>query len=218
MHLPPFLARLLAGLLITLPLAAPLQAKDQQGNFDFYVLSLSWSPDHCASKADAEQCGRGYGFVLHGLWPQYQRGFPTDCSNESWDERTLKRYAGLYPSSFLARHEWKKHGTCSGLSQPAYHELAQTLKNRLVIPESYRAPDQPLRRSSDALRREFVAANPDLPAESITLSCSVGGRFLKEMYVCFDRLGTQPQACSIEMRQREDRLCGQLDFVVRSVR
>src|SRR5437868_6359483 len=72
--------------------AAPAQAQRQDqrqhqpGRFDFYVLSLSWSPSFCESVAEngrtppREQCGeRPYSFVVHGLWPQYERGFPKDC-------------------------------------------------------------------------------------------------------------------------------------------
>ena len=56
--------------------------QNQPGQFDFYVLSLSWSPSFCESAGERgtpprEQCGaRPYSFVVHGLWPQYDRGFP----------------------------------------------------------------------------------------------------------------------------------------------
>src|SRR6185437_7643363 len=55
------------------------------GQFDYYVLVLSWSPTYCAEKGDSDrmQCnrsdGRRYSFILHGLWPQYERGYPSDC-------------------------------------------------------------------------------------------------------------------------------------------
>ena len=47
------------------------------------VLSLSWSPSWCATKAgqrDEDQCGSGkkFGFIVHGLWPQYARGEKPD--------------------------------------------------------------------------------------------------------------------------------------------
>lgn len=52
--------------------------------FDFYVLSLSWSPSYCEAEgeqANGQQCraGRPYAFVVHGLWPQYERGYPENC-------------------------------------------------------------------------------------------------------------------------------------------
>ena len=60
--------------------------RHQPSQFDFYVLALSWSPTYCQETAERgresrEQCGSGrpYAFVVHGLWPQYDRCFPRDC-------------------------------------------------------------------------------------------------------------------------------------------
>src|SRR5499427_7603553 len=53
------------------------------GQFDYYVLSLSWSPSFCETatgNARRQQCGaRPFSFVVHGLWPQYEHGFPESC-------------------------------------------------------------------------------------------------------------------------------------------
>ena len=61
------------------------------GDFDFYVLALSWSPSYCAIEgdgADPAQCanGRPYAFVVHGLWPQYEKGYPRDCETSAAPE------------------------------------------------------------------------------------------------------------------------------------
>src|SRR4029077_16012103 len=63
------------------------QQQGEPGKFDFYVLALSWSPSFCeasrerpANRTPDQQCGaRPYSFVVHGLWPQYERGFPSNC-------------------------------------------------------------------------------------------------------------------------------------------
>ena len=52
--------------------------------FDYYVLSLSWSPSWCqltGLKRGAEQCDatRDLAWILHGLWPQYENGWPKFC-------------------------------------------------------------------------------------------------------------------------------------------
>src|SRR5205823_211721 len=55
------------------------------GQFDYYVLSLSWAPTYCQTHADdrAECSGKGFGFVLHGLWPQYDNGgYPENCATQ----------------------------------------------------------------------------------------------------------------------------------------
>ena len=99
--------------------------------FDFYVLSLSWSPSYCEAEGDnanRQQCdiGRPYAFVVHGLWPQFERGFPADCdtAEREVDNDTLRSLYDIMPSSGLIRHEWRKHGTCSGLSQHDYFHVA----------------------------------------------------------------------------------------------
>src|SRR6266702_47119 len=58
--------------------------QNEPGKFDFYVLALSWSPSFCEAAGDRAQgqpeCGaRPYSFVVHGLWPQYEKGFPEYC-------------------------------------------------------------------------------------------------------------------------------------------
>ncbi|WP_174874821.1 ribonuclease T2 family protein [Vogesella oryzae] len=211
-------ALLLAAMLAAAsPLAA--QAGDVPGRFDFYVLALSWSPDYCAARPqDAEQCGRPYGFVLHGLWPQYQRGYPANCSAEPLQPQIERQFAGLYPSRKLYRHEWDKHGSCSGLSQPQFHQLAASLKAKVRIPAAYQAPAQPLRRSLPQLKADLVAANPWLPASAISVACSGAGRFLQEVRVCFDKQGSGASACSEQMQRAEARSCRQPDLLVRNVR
>lgn len=212
------LATLLTGVLAgLLPVAA--RAGDVPGRFDFYVLALSWSPDYCAARPqDAEQCGRPYGFVLHGLWPQYQRGYPADCSSEPLQPQIERQFADLYPSRKLYRHEWQKHGSCSGLSQQQFHQLATSLKAKVRIPAAYQAPAQPLRRSLPQLKADLSAANPWLPASAISVACSGSGRFLQELRLCLDKQGSTAVACSEQMQRAEARSCRQPDLLVRSVR
>lgn len=207
---------LLAAVLLCIP---GVQAKGLAGEFDYYALALSWSPEHCAAKpGDREQCSRQLGFVLHGLWPQYQRGYPSDCGSEPLDPSMEREFAGLYPSRFLYRHEWQKHGTCSGLSQPQFHRLAGELRQRVRIPASYQSPAEPLRKSRFQFKADLAAANDWLAPDSITVACADGGRFLREIYLCIDKEGKDAIPCSAEMQKREQRSCGQPDFLLRSVR
>src|SRR5262249_49389915 len=138
----------------------------QAGQFDYYALALSWSPTYCSSDAgqdDIQQCGRGrrgrYGFVLHGLWPQWRRGWPEFCATgSSWlSEDIVRRMLDIMPSRRLVINEWKKHGTCSGLDQPSYFTLARSLYSRIQIPTRYRAPEEPLSVGPDELVADFVA-------------------------------------------------------------
>ena len=117
------------------------------GQFDYYVLSLSWSPSYCAGEAgqnDYQQCapGRRFAFVVHGLWPQYARGWPEFCrTRENWIPQDLiDGVMEVMPSKRLIIHEWKKHGSCSGLSQAAYFETVERIFGGLRIPARYLSP------------------------------------------------------------------------------
>ena len=207
-------------LLLALSLfSAATVAEDRPGKFDYYVLALSWSPDHCAEQPrDAVQCGRRLGLVLHGLWPQYERGFPEFCGREPLSGAVKAEFQGLYPSDRLFRHEWEKHGTCSGLSQRDYLGLSKKLKEGVVVPDAYRTPEQPFRTTSAALRKAVSARNRMVPEDAIAVFCSGSGRFFKEMYVCFDKQGKFALPCGRDILRRSARSCGQSDFLVRSVR
>lgn len=208
-----------ALLIVQVLLSSVVQAKEGAGKFDYYVMALSWSPEHCAIKpADREQCSRQLGFVLHGLWPQFGRGYPSNCTRERLDPEMESEFAGLYPSRFLYRHEWQKHGTCSGLSQQAFHQLASDLRQQLKIPAAYQSPQEPLRKSRFQLKADLASANQWLVPDNITVACADGGRFLREIYICVNKEGTDAVTCSAEMQKRERRSCGQPDFLLRSVR
>jgi ribonuclease T2 len=193
--------------------------------FDFYVLSLSWSPDYCNGHSqDQQQCaiGKKYGFVLHGLWPQFNTGYPQNCTTEHLLQEIKAQFADLYPSPKLFDHEWSKHGTCSGLKPVEYLTLSKQIKNSVVIPPAYVAPTKPFRVTIDQLVQEFVAANTvlGLPKESLAVNCS-GTRaesFLTELRVCFAREGGKPIACSQEVLKQAAKSCRKDDFLVRNVR
>ncbi len=189
--------------------------------FDFYVLSLSWSPDYCASSGtdDPQQCslGKRLGFVLHGLWPQYNRGYPSDCSTVRLPPDLKTQFAGLYPSTKLYDHEWEKHGTCSGLAPEQFLALSKRLKESVVVPVPYRAPEQPIRVTATQLKTEFIAVNPLLSEPALAANCSGSGRFLQELYICFTPDG-KPTACSSEIHNDAAHSCQSPDFLIRNVK
>ena len=169
---------------------SPQYRNGKPGEFDFYVLALSWSPSFCESdggRRSPEQCssGRKLDFVLHGLWPQFTRGFPTECqSSERAPSRIAMQAAkDVFPAEGLARHEWRQHGTCSGLDPRAYFEAAGRAKDRVAIPEEFRSPNREERYSPQDIERAFVAANKGLRADMIAVNCARGA--LKEVRICF---------------------------------
>lgn len=157
--------------------------------FDFYVLSLSWSPTWCMDNDAAgrgEQCrrGRNAGFIVHGLWPQFVRGYPEYCRSREPDRvpATLgSQYLDIIPSMGLVGHQWRKHGSCSGLSQRDYLAATRAAFARVAIPDSLEEASG-ARLGTEAIEAALVAANPGLTERGIAVTCD-GGR-LDEIRIC----------------------------------
>jgi len=167
------------------------QAQDAQGipgQFDYYLLSLSWSPTYCLTHPyDRAQCaGKGYGFVLHGLWPQNESGgYPQDCAQIPLDPQAAAIGNSLYPSPKLMAHEWARHGTCSGMDAASYLRTADRATAAVRIPSMLEAPASVGQMSAEQIGAAFQAANPTLPARALTVACSRGR--LMEVRVCLTR-------------------------------
>lgn len=179
------------------------EARGKPGEFDYYVLTLSWSPGYCASPAGARdtfQCAQGkrFAFVVHGLWPQYERGYPQYCAAGSKvSDEIVRQMLPSMPSARLIQHEWDRHGVCSGLSQSEYFKTIERAFSGVKVPDEYKAPIKQINVSTEAIRRKFVAANPGMSENAINLTC--GGRFLSEVRVCLTKdLKLRP--CSSEVR------------------
>lgn len=186
--------------------APSAQAGGQPGDFDLYVLSLSWSPEYCATpSANRSQCapGRDLGLVVHGLWPQYAASrdgadWPSSCGTNNAGGVPKQDITDVFPTEGLFRHEWREHGVCSGLSPTDYLVLTGRLRNAVHLPDMLQQATTDRRVGAEQLRRALLAANPQLPPEAMVLDCK--GNRLAEIRVCFAR---QPagtfRACPAEM-------------------
>jgi ribonuclease T2 len=212
---------LLLAILATVPAAhAKKHHQDAApGQFDYYTVALSWSPTFCASHRDPGQCDAGHelGFVLHGVWPQFERGFPESCSSVQLSDAVRSQYAGIYASPNLIGHEWSKHGTCSGLDPAGYFAMSQKLKEQLVIPKQFQRPREEERSNYNEFVKAFRKANPGMPVNSILPFCGNGGRFLSEVRACYDK-GGAPRQCSTGEVKRSFSSCRMQDFVLPGVR
>ncbi|HEU4665899.1 MAG TPA: ribonuclease T2 [Dokdonella sp.] len=183
------------------PRTPQAQATDLAGRYDYYVMALSWSPTFCRMHPDEEeQCGRkGYGFVLHGLWPQYEGGGgPQRCRTEATpDRRTVEATLAFMPSRRLIRHEWQAHGSCSGLEPSAYFRLADRAFAAVQVPSELKAPSRDASMRATDLRRALERANPGLSDGMLSLHCSQGE--LVEVRVCLDK-DLAPRRCGKRMR------------------
>ncbi len=162
------------------------------GAFDFYVLALSWSPGFCDTGGDSKapsQCadGANLGFVVHGLWPQNQHGYPSNCDAGSRfpSRAALDQVRGLYPDDGLARHEWRQHGTCTGLSPTDYFGQVRRARDAVAIPPSLQAPHDPQTMAPLDIARAFTEANAGLRADMMAVTCRQGE--LEEVRLCFTK-------------------------------
>ncbi len=164
-------------------------SETQAGRFDYYVLSLSWAPTYCLTHADdrAECSGKGYGFVLHGLWPQYDAGgYPENCPTTFELSPTAAAKArSIYPSEGLLRHEWQEHGTCTGLDALSYFRAADRATAAVQIPMPLEAPRAELSLTAGQILALFSEANPQAPSDSLVVACSRGD--LAEVRVCLTK-------------------------------
>ncbi|ODR89230.1 ribonuclease T(2) [Sinorhizobium alkalisoli] len=174
--------------------AANTEAIPVGTGFDFYVLSLSWSPSWCKAndpQGKTDQCetgGRRRGLVVHGLWPQYERDYPENCPSQAprrVPEALGRQYLDLIPSMGLIGHQWRKHGTCSGLGQADYFAVTRMARERLTIPPDLLSTGQSRNLSVSSIESAFVKKNPGMTQQMIAVTCE--GRLLDEVRICFDK-------------------------------
>jgi ribonuclease T2 len=192
------------------------------GEFDYYVLTMSWSPTYCASDAgqdDTQQCGgtRQYAFVVHGLWPQYEDGWPDYCDSEEQyvPESIVRSAIDIMPSRRLVIHQWRKHGVCSGLSHEGYFDALRQAFEQIHIPARYLSPTRHINTTVQQLEADFLSTNAWLERSMMAVHC--GNRRdsgnLRDVRICFTR-DLEPRPCG----SNESRQCHASELVMPPVR
>ena len=188
-------------LVLSLPAAAQTDRRQSApGAFDFYVLALSWSPSFCEAASERGrnqqvQCGgRPFAFVVHGLWPQYERGFPDYCQRPAprLDRNVMTSMLDLMPAPGLIFSEWDKHGTCSGLGARGYFETVRKARAAVKIPADYLELKDAKNVAPDEIEDAFVKANPGLSTTAISVICD--RTRLSEVRICMSK-DLQFRAC-----------------------
>jgi ribonuclease T2 len=177
----------------------------EPGVFDYYLLSLSWSPAFCMSDPTAAECNgpRRFGFIVHGLWPQNEEGWPENCNvHVPVPDTVVSGIADLMPSRKLVYHEWSAHGTCSGLAPAEFFTLVRRAYSSIAIPAALSAYGGSVEEPAAAIASAFVRANPRLGAQSVVVTCSGQDHpRLREVHICLDR-SLSPRACSADVASR----------------
>ena len=186
------------------------QVQAARGQFDFYLLNLSWAPEFCHNvqvlpqseravrrhrrvQDVSTECTTPHGFVLHGLWPQNFNGtFPANCSTRP-GLADYTPFLDITPSLTLLQHEWSKHGTCTTLAPADFFATARKAFNEVKVPPQITSATQQLTLKPDDILGEFYAANPGFPRGSLVLSC--GRNFLTAIEVCISKSTLRPIAC-----------------------
>jgi ribonuclease T2 len=161
-------------------------------NFDYYLLNLSWSPEFCYSHASAPECGKHATFVLHGLWPQNSDGsYPQDCSDAPGPANPTE-YGDIYPDPGLLEHEWKTHGTCSGLPPGDFFRTARAAFQSFIVPPTLAHLQAQISLPPVQILTLVQQSNTSVPLTSLALSC--GNNYLTAVEVCLDKQ-LHPTAC-----------------------
>lgn len=178
---------------------------ERAGDFDYYVMALSWTPTWCAIEGDArdsEQCdaGQGYGFTLHGLWPQYEEGWPSYCpSSQRPPSRGMTGdMVDIMGSSGLAWHQWRKHGVCSGLSASEYYSLSRSAYEAVTRPALLRELTREVRLPARVVEEAFLEVNDDLSADMLTVTCR--DNRVQEVRICLTQ-DLEPRDCGRDVRR-----------------
>lgn len=215
--------RVKASLFVSLAIvAAAWHGAARAGEFDYFTLALSWSPTYCASengRDDDDQCGPGrrYAFVVHGLWPQYERGWPEYCRTDQprVPDALIYVMLDIMPSPGLVIHEWRKHGSCAGLGLADYFSATRALFAKVKIPARYLSPRNVITTSVDGLAADFLKTNAWLRRDMMSIQC--GNRrdqaALRELRICFTT-DLQPRRCG----ENERRQCRAETLVMPPVR
>ncbi|AGT07532.1 ribonuclease T2 family protein [Paracoccus aminophilus] len=192
-------------LLLAPALTSPAAAEGSAGEFDYYVLSLSWAPSWCRSAEDtrdSNSCdpGRRTGFTVHGLWPQYEAGWPDNCptTEPNPSRRDTREMVDLMGSSGLAWYQWRKHGRCSGLSASTYFDEIRRATTKIQIPELFSRLNRDVALRAPIIEDAFIESNPGLTRNGITVTCQGGN--LQEVRICLTR-DLQPRDCAPDSRR-----------------
>lgn len=164
------------------------------GAFDYYVLALSWSPAFCRENPGRDQCGDGRRLTLHGLWPQFEQGWPQDCPTRYRrpSDAELRANADLTGSTGLLAYQWRKHGACAGLPPAAYFDAARMAFATIRLPDALAQLERGGQTTPAAVQDAFLSANPALSADGVTVKCR-NNRF-SEVRICLTK-DLSPRRC-----------------------
>lgn len=202
-----------------LALSTPVHAEGERaGDFDYYVMALSWSANWCAREGDDRrdpQCdaGRGVTWVVHGLWPQFEDGWPSYCRTVERDPTRgeTAAMADVFGGAGAAFYQWKKHGRCAGLSASAYFDTTRAAFGRITLPQVFTQLRRDVKLPASVVEEAFLEANPGMARDQITITCADG--MIQEARICLTK-DLKPRRCGDDVI----RDCRMKDALMEAVR
>lgn len=196
------------ALIVSAFAAMPALAQDRAGEFDHYLLALSWMPAFCTVEGDRRmdaRCASGtrLGWVVHGLWPQHAGGaWPEYCTTAQRNpsRRETAAETEIFGTPGAAWHQWNKHGRCTGLSSRDYFALTRAAFGALTLPEVFAAIDAPLIVAPEVIEAAFIEANTDFSPEMMITTCRDSS--IVELRLCLNR-DLAPRPCDEALFLRE---------------
>jgi ribonuclease T2 len=176
-------------------------------SFDYYTLAVSLTPAYCDQNPkwrDSLQCRDRLPFTVHGLWPEKAQGrSPDSCAGgalmlSAAQEKNLR---DVMPDANLRKHEWQRHGSCSGLEPGAYFDLLAREFMQLKWPVLLQPQGRDVRVERAVVLQEFHRLNPGFPERGVVLRCESRGRppLLSEIRVCLTPAG-KPSECAANFK------------------
>jgi len=191
--------------------AVSLQARSKKhsgkhgGGFSYYLLVLSYAPDFCAEPGgnkDPRECdpSRHVGFVVHGLWPQGDTGRgPENCGSSPVSQAIINATLPYIPTASLIQHEWKAHGSCSGLDAASYFAQVRKARDSVKIPDELNQPAKQVQFSQTEIQSKMASANPSFASDGFRVSCYHDNN-LQEVRICLNK-DLSPRACTASAAQ-----------------
>ncbi len=162
--------------------------------FDYYLLTLSWSPEYCHGHTSSTQCAsdKHFGFVVHGLWPEYKTGSgPQHCGTQPGLSNPASML-DIMPDLGLIQHEWTTHGTCSGLNADGYFGLIRNAFAKINQPTQLTSAKTQQTLSPHQVKQAFEQANPQLNDSELMINCA--SNYLQAVEICLSK-SLQPMTC-----------------------
>ena len=181
---------------------------------DFYALAVSWEPSLCCaapSRCTESGLTGASGLVPHGLWPSSI----LDKNRLLYCDTTGKRIDTTRKNK-RERHEWAKHGSCSGLAREFYFAEEARLMNGKEVKGLESAifihAVPPVAKKQSSLRSIPVEAIVRSSERQVAVKASKDCKF-QELTVCFERtakkgvVGKQIDCPNSIMRNRHTNRC-----------